>query len=333
MNQPMALAQKTFIIRILNGPDRGTQFKVFGPTLTIGRGKDNDICIKEDSNISRKHVRISIHNGEIHITSLNEKNPLFIDRKPIKSAIIENGVRFVAGRTLFEIGKESRALQKKDNISHQGSYSNPPSLHQGSQNAHPPSLHQDPSLSPPPSPAKKKNPVRIILYSIVAMAVLFLVFGSKKKDEVERPGLRTEEKIDEELKDIKKIIDDLKKRRKKSGRLTSQFRRAQVGYLKGFRDYKQGQYEKAIRYFQQCLSINPTHILCNRYLNLSQKRFNELIQYHMIVGKKSLDKKQYRSCMKSFKNVMFMVKDQSHKVFVEAKSNYDICEHHDKDRF
>ena len=81
------------------------------------------------------------------------------------------------------------------------------------------------------------------------------------------------------------------------------------------------------------MSIYPAHILCRRYLTLAQKRFNEIVQYHMVAGKKYLDKKQYQSCMTSFKNVMVMVQDPNDKVFIEAQSNLELCTYHYKDRF
>ena len=75
MNQPVARPHKSFVLSILNGPDKGAQFKISGFTLTIGRGRDNDIQVKGDSQISRQHLRIFIRNGESYIESLNEKKP------------------------------------------------------------------------------------------------------------------------------------------------------------------------------------------------------------------------------------------------------------------
>ena len=313
MNQPMTLPQKSLVIHILNGPDKGAQFKISGVTLTIGRGTESDIQINGDPKISRQHLRIFIRNGEIYIESLNKKNPIYINGRPVEKAIvesdvIESGLKFMAGKTQFEISEESKKLSAQKNNHHMG--------------------HHIPSPHPP-----KRTPTRLILYSIIVIVVLLLVISSKKKENTEEPSLRTEEKVNEELATQQEVIESLKRRRLQSGKSTIQFKKAQAGYIKGFRDYKQGQHERAMQYFQECLSIYPSHILCNRYLGLAQKRFNELIQYHMVVGKKFLDKKQYQACIKSFHNVMVMVDDPSDKVYLEARSNYEICKLSHMDRF
>ena len=316
MNQPMTILKNHFVIHILNGPDKGAQFKISGATLTIGRGNDNDIQVQGDPQISRQHLRISIRHEEIYIESLNEKNPLTINKKPIQNAIIESGVQFIAGKTKFQIKEENQisTTSQRNNMS--------PYVRQNRQG------HQ--KLTPLP---QKRNLARMTLYAVVGIVILLLIFSSHKKDETQEPMLRTDEVVNKEIVSQQNIIESLRQKNLRSGKSTLQFKRAQAGYIKGFRDYKQGQYERAIQYFQECLSIYPSHVLCNRYLRLSQKRFNELVQYHMVVGKKSLDKKHYRACITSFNNVMVMVKDPNDKVYIEAKSNYDICKYKYKDRF
>ena len=311
MNQPMTLPQRQLIICILSGPDKGAKFKISGTTLTIGREEGNDIQIKGDPSVSRQHLRILIRNEEAYFESLNEKNPMLINKNPIKKAIIENnviqeGFKFVVGKTQLELTEETKSLS---------------------------TVQKKQMNAPPLLPQKRKSPVRLILYSTVVIAVLLLFFTDKKDDNAEKMNLRTEEKTDKDIASQREVIKSLKSKTLKSGKTTIQFKKSQAAYIRGFRDYKQGQYERAILYFQECLSIYPAHILCNRYLGLTQKRFNELIQHHMIVGKKSLEKKQYGACMASFKNVIVMVKDPSDKVYMEAKSNYEICNHQYKDRF
>ena len=103
------------------------------------------------------------------------------------------------------------------------------------------------------------------------------------------------------------------------------YQQAQETYIKAFRDYRKGQYERALEQFQACLSLAPQHALCNRYLRLSQRKFNELIQQQMILGRKYRDQNQFKACLASYRNVMVMIKDSQNVTYKEAKTNYDYC--------
>ena len=123
--------------------------------------------------------------------------------------------------------------------------------------------------------------------------------------------------------------DDLRveeaKEFKSKGLNTKEFKEAQSNYIKGFRDYKKGQYERAISSFHACLSLYPKHLLCQRYQKLSYKKHEELIQYNMMLGKKYFDQGQYQACRSTFRNAMIMISDRSSKVYKEATANYKLC--------
>ena len=138
-----------------------------------------------------------------------KRNPLFINKKPIEKAIIESGVQFVAGRTQFEIREADKSLSVLSNSI-------------------------GPHTPPHPSPKlKKRKPASLFIYGIVGVVVILFLFTSKKKEVVEEPMLRTEESVDKDIDSQRKIMESLKKKNMKSGKLTSKFKRAQVGYVKG----------------------------------------------------------------------------------------------------
>ncbi len=313
--------QKNIVINILSGSQKGSRFQaclVLGKSLTVGRGDSNDIQLHGDPNISRQHFKISLEGGGLSMESLNTKNPVWAQGQPLQQTKIEGVAHFVVGQTELEITVVG-------NQNHQTSqFSQPPQPRRMTL------PHQQAQAMPAFFQKKKKK--QKALWVIVAVMGLLLFLGDKKKP-VEPPQLRTEEDVNNEIATQKEVIKQLKEKNIKLGKSTIQFKTAQASYIKGFRDYKHGQYQRATQSFQACLSIYPPHTLCRRYLGLAQKRFSELVQYHMVLGKKSLDKKQYRACMTSFNNVMVMISDKSDKVFIEARSNYDICEYHDRKRF
>ena len=85
------------------------------------------------------------------------------------------------------------------------------------------------------------------------------------------------------------------------------------------------QFERALEAFQACLALDPNHVLCNRYMRLSQRKFNEMIQYYVLLGRKYRDQNQFASCRSAFRNVMVMVKDANNETYKLAKANYEAC--------
>ena len=151
---------------------------------------------------------------------------------------------------------------------------------------------------------------------------LFSGTAAKKKAN----ALRSEQQIQQEIEEANKLRDAAEKMSLKRVDGTVTARQAQENYVRGFRDYQKGQYERALFSFQACLALNPEHILCNRYLRLGQRKFDELVQSEMVLGMKYRDQNQYKACRSSFRNVMVMVKDANSQVFQQAKANYEACD-------
>ncbi len=79
--------------------------------LTIGRRDDNDICLRNDTYISRHHADLCFEGGTWHIEDCESTNGTFInniddffDDQPVTDSIhIQNGQLFRVGRTWLKI--------------------------------------------------------------------------------------------------------------------------------------------------------------------------------------------------------------------------------------
>jgi tetratricopeptide (TPR) repeat protein len=167
------------------------------------------------------------------------------------------------------------------------------------------------------------NKGRIIMWGSVLAIIAWLLNSEVVKKKAD--PIKTSEQTDADIKEADKLRQTAETDRKKRVGTTTEIKQAQENYVKGFRDYKKGQYERAVEAFQACLSLYPDHILCNRYLRLAQKRFDEIIEVQMVLGRKYRDQGLYRECMNAFQNVMFMVKDFNSPRYKEAKANFEAC--------
>jgi len=168
---------------------------------------------------------------------------------------------------------------------------------------------------------------RVRFYVIVAIVVgafLWLMtgpVGSKPKE----ANLRSEADVLRSIEESATAVKDLKQQQQNSGKDTMQYQLAEQNYVKGFRDYLQGQYARSIVSFQAALSFYPQHEMARKYLILSQRKFDESIDQSMSMGRSYYKRQNWRMCQSSFANVMISLKDPAKAKYKEAKQIYDEC--------
>lgn len=319
-----------FSLTVLQGDDVGTTYRLTGQRVTIGRGQENDIQFPKDLKCSRQHAVINFQSDGIYIENISDANILTVDNIQVQKARIKQGSKIIIGQTELQLNiKTPQEL----------------GLVRGPPNANPRSAPVNNTYTSPPfsategsfqanstrSPKKSNSPIRMILFLLIAAFIYFFISSpNKKNDSVE---IRTDEAVDAEIEKTEKLREAALAERQKQGKNSQQFDDSQSIYLQGFRDYKQGNYGRAVELFQACLSLFPDHVLCSRYLRLAQRKYNELIQYHIILGRKYREQGQYSACRSSFRNVMVMVVDTTSAIYKEAKSNFDFCSTFVEDRF
>jgi tetratricopeptide (TPR) repeat protein len=113
-----------------------------------------------------------------------------------------------------------------------------------------------------------------------------------------------------------------------------QYSRAQENFIKGFRDFQQGQYGRARESFQVTLNLDPDNDLAKRYLQLAKIKFDEMVKFSMIQGGRYREKKNWRKCQASFQNVITMLQSRKDdQTYLEAKRYYDECSLHAEGRY
>ncbi len=281
------------ILIINSGSRAGTIFLLKGSTVTIGRASENNIALMDDLKCSRKHAVLHITSQGVLIKSLAEKNLVIVNQKPCVEEMLQEKSILVIGSTEFIF--ETREINRG-----------------------------------PAAPRIARNPgasvtisKRFYIYGIIALVVTWLLWPSATKPKISM--IRNQEQIDADIAEAEQLKELAQKEMSKVRDNSVSYQQAQETYIKGFRDYKKGQYERALEQFQACLSLSPQHGLCNRYLRLSQRKFNELIQQQMILGRKYRDQNQFKACIASYRNVMIMIKDSQNVTYKEAKTNYDYC--------
>jgi pSer/pThr/pTyr-binding forkhead associated (FHA) protein len=307
-----------------SGDQKGRSFVTQGNRVSIGRDDENDIVISSDIKMSRKHAEIVLINGAYLIRNLSQKNSMLIDGQEAKEHLIERKFKLQIGDSIFVMDPDAKpklAMATSPNstmTSNSGSAVPPPS--NAPRNGGP--FSQPAAVRTPPIDAKKMN--FYIAIGIIGLAFVWLLSGEsiEKKKPTE---LRTRDQVLMDLEKSEEAIRNIEKKQVDAGRQSLQYKTAQEHYIKGFRDYRQGQYARAISSFQAALSFYPQHELSRKYLILSRRKFDEIVQFNMIQGKRYKGKNNYRLCKSAYANVMIMLKDPNDAIYREAKQFYNEC--------
>lgn len=338
MSQLALNTQPQYTLTALSGPEKGAVFRILTNRVTIGRSAQNDISIKDDTRMSRNHAVITIRGQNIEIKDVSDHNKVLVNGEQITSTEISVGSIFQLGDSKFQLSIQPQSGPEKALSPATSTSLNLDKTAIATQ-GHPPHMQQvhvqtPPRQRPRPPSNAQVDKGRRNFYILLGIIILFFtwVLTSQVKKKISTE-IRTEDSIQAEIDKNRKTVEQAEEDRRKSGVDTKQYEEAQPNFVKGFRDYRKGQYERAIESFQACLSLFPSHIQCQRYLRMSQKKFSELVQYHMILANKYRSQNQFSACMASYRNVMVMLKNPSDKTYLEAKGGFEVCKSLEGDRY
>jgi hypothetical protein len=322
---------------VISGPMSGTVRLMTTSAFSIGRSPENEFVIVNDPKCSRKHATVQWTQRGCEVSAMSEANPVAVNGKEVERAVLKDGDVLTFGDTRIQFnlttgGMDSVASSRASTGSGYTSGHTQIALVEPSGPPAGARSYAQPAVSRQQRPSgrgprkKQSNKGRIYLYGGIALIgiVIYMLPNAKKKDLLQ---LRTEQKIEADIAEAGTLKDSEQKLLAPLKKLDESMtgRQAQENYVRGFRDFRKGQYERSLDSFQACLALDPGHSLCNRYLRLAQRKFNELVQYNIILGRKYREQNQYKNCRASFRNVMVMVKDANSAAYKEAKANFEAC--------
>lgn len=343
-----------FAVEVVSGPHQGLKMDFNKASVSIGRGPENDIVLANDPRASRNHAEIRQRGGtEFVIVNVSAKNFVVVNGKNIQSEAISNESVIHIGDTEIRVHIEMPVVEKKPVASVPqaavggGVTLKPlPSPSPLPQRPRPVSSVKPPVMPnpqayqyggyqspPPPSPGRApsggllQNP-KARFYGVVALVGLlgwFLLSPTTPNGAKDPNAFRTSAISMQDVADAEKRSQELMTVKKEKYD-SIQYRRAQENFIKGFRDFQQGQYARAREAFQVVLNLDPDNELAKRYYHLSKIKFDELVKFNMIQGNRYREKRNWRMCQSNYSNVMTMLQyRKDDPTYKEAKQFYEEC--------
>lgn len=324
-------------VEVIEGPHKGHRQTFESRGWKVGRGPENDLVLARDQKISRVHIHVESNGQQVFVKNVSKSNVMMVDGLLSVDAIVKPGGTVKVGesviRLYFEMPQSRPVLSV---VSHEvGPHgATMPGLPVNTRTGTLPGqippvggLGQVHFRQPPPQVDMPlfSHP-KFKFYGIIGVVVLFglWMFNSESiRRQVEK--LRSGITVNEEMATSDKELEVIREEMRKKGVDTPQFRLAEAQFIKGFREYQQGQYSRAMEAFQSARSFYPEHELATRYFTLARRRFDERVQMHMITGRRYLGAQNYRLCQSSFAAAMMLLKDDTNPTYLEARQFHEEC--------
>lgn len=310
-----------FMLIVRQGPDKGASYQLLPPTISIGRGPDNNVALT-DPKVSRQAAIIELTMERIIIRDISSRQSLFINGNSQTEADLNDGDILRIGDSEMAFAVEALPLNSPRPL--------PSSI---PKSAMPPStdfIHPSRTAtapSPPPSPSGGNG--RLRFYMILGGVALLLVWllTSQPKQQRTDPGLRTVEEIEKDIKGSEERQQAIvKKRTFKSEEERTRFDEANRHYLEGFRDYQKGQYTRALRSFETARAIDPEHELARRYYKLAEKQRDEMIALLTLEGRRYKEKHMFARCSSAFEKVLDAIPNRDDLKYKQVEALKKECD-------
>lgn len=349
----MSEKQVRFILSVLEGAQKGKSFELSTDQIKIGREPDNEISL-DDPRTSRHHALITIEEDIIKIRDLDSQNGVFVNGQRIKKAKVKVGNKIVIGNTTFELKENVKInselshvlevntpsvshlppIEKKGSLTltsqtqftklseesktkFETGFSTPPISPTPQVSVHVPPIHI--SKASQQNSNHKKGPNLLIPF-VLAILVIGYIFLQKEnsKNKNSNYGIRTEDDIQREISSAEERTNELIRIKTNEGHFSRQHEEAHAAYIQGFRDYREGYYQRAIQQFTAALALNPGHVLAQKYKKQSELKLDELIQTSLREGKRHFEQNRFELAKSSFKRILVLINDPNNKIYQEA---------------
>lgn len=94
-------ARRPACLVVIHGENIGHKYDLDGDELTIGRGRDNDVCVNHRS-VSRHHAVIRVDDRGVQLEDLGSTNGTLVNDRGVPTVYLHDGDRIKVGRTVLK---------------------------------------------------------------------------------------------------------------------------------------------------------------------------------------------------------------------------------------
>jgi pSer/pThr/pTyr-binding forkhead associated (FHA) protein len=257
-----------FRLVTLTGAAKGEAFVLLGNRIVIGRGEKADIKIN-DAKASREHCEVTKVGDKWVATDLGSQNGVLVNDKKITQQTLGEGDKLIVGQTVFKFAKVE--VTTKNKVIRE---------------------------SEEPEEEGRKTVVPFIILVVIFMALfLFDDFAPKKPPQQSGGTIRTSPI------EMTSAEDAMIRRRKANEDKQTKEKLDNI-FNRGLREYREGNYYRAIHEFNLALIIAPQDSQAEFYLRKAKEELDNAITSEVQKAQRDESSLKYKSAIVSYCSII-----------------------------
>lgn len=259
-----------FRLVCLTGSSKGESYVLSGNRIVIGRGDKVDIKLN-DTKASREHAEVTKVGNNWVATDLGSQNGIMVNEKKVTQQQLNEGDKLIVGQTVFKFAKVEVATKAKVNKEKE---------------------------EVPESSGAKKTLIPVIF---MAGLIIYLVLGSDEK--VADSSGKSKKQASSSYQDVSsEYLAQLKKRQANEDKAVKE--KLNVIYQRGLREFREGNYFRAIAEFNLALIIAPGDPYAEYHLRKTKEKLDKTIEEFTIRAQRDEGALKFQSAIVSYCSII-----------------------------
>lgn len=259
----------------LTGKNKGVAYFIVNKRVVLGRSEKADIRV-HDIKSSREHAEIIKVGKDYVVTDLASQNGVIVNDLKIKQHILSNGDKIIIGKTVY---KFNRVEVKPD----------PNKLKRIDQSEE----DEDDEVDEPKS---NKMSLILILLIIGGIFILFTEGGNS-------PEVIKKKKSNLKINEISDPFVNTLTQQKSSDEAQVK-KKLEIYFKKGLREYREGNYFRALTEFENARSWKLNDPLAQFYIRKTKEALDRSIEESFIKAKRDEDSLKFQAAVTSYCSIV-----------------------------
>lgn len=273
----------------MTGKNKGLTYYLLENRVVLGRGDKTDIQVL-DVKSSREHAELKKVGKHFVVTDLGSQNGIIVNDLKVTQHELHSNDNLIIGHTVFKYNvvtvKPPTELVELDEDDDDEDF--------------------DEFVEETFEDSKKKAPdnkKKLILYALVALVFAFVFLSGDESESEPRPKKQS----------LTEDTDSFSQYARDEDEANDKDLETKIGAIvhRGLREYREGNYYRAIAEFNRALILKPRHGQASFYLQKTKQKINSEIENVFLKAKRETESLKYREAITSYCTVIRILRDSN----------------------
>jgi hypothetical protein len=280
----------------MTGKNKGISYYLKGKRAVVGRSENADVHL-DDVKSSREHAELTYINNSYMVTDLGSQNGIIVNDLKINQHRLEDGDKIIIGSTVLKFN----ILKIENNLSLVSEDDDDDDDELDEEEESPKSISGKKKKKTTASKDKKSNN-RLLIYGVLIIIVVIVFLPQDETSQQPKDETSTINRVNQGAVFEAGVTSMQEGDREQDKKLNAVLHR-------GLREFREGNYFRAMEEFKFALVMSPNHGRATFYLNRTLQRLDEEIELNFFKARQEADALRYEAAIVSYCSILRLISD------------------------